>query len=280
MRCTHEAQIAKRNSFVTLTLEDAALQLFEMDPERPRHTVEKRDLQLFHKKLRKGGTRYRYFGVGEYGDDYLRPHYHLLIFGQDFQEDRALWEHDESGRPCYRSPRLAAAWPWGIHEIKDLSPEAISYVCRYTMKKITGSTEAALQLRAKRYERVDPETGEVWRVNPEFAAMSRGGKNGKGIGSLWYEKFKADLFPGDFALISGREVPVPKYYGEKLKKEDPELHQALKERRHKLTAGREWDRTPERRLVREKITEAKMAVKKARNLGSVPGRSTGKVQKG
>ncbi|MCE3047900.1 hypothetical protein LW137_00305 [Helicobacter sp. faydin-H23] len=61
--------------FVTLTYSNEFL------PSPP--SVSKRELQLFLKRLRKalGDKKIRYYACGEYGDTFLRPHYHLIIFG-------------------------------------------------------------------------------------------------------------------------------------------------------------------------------------------------------
>ena len=51
--------------------------------EEPRkfyyHPYDIRDIQLFHKKLRKH-FKLRYFGVAEYGSHSNRPHYHIIYF--------------------------------------------------------------------------------------------------------------------------------------------------------------------------------------------------------
>lgn len=47
------------------------------------HSLNKRDVQLFLKRLRNAGFHFQYFGCGEYGDLSARPHYHLLIFSDD-----------------------------------------------------------------------------------------------------------------------------------------------------------------------------------------------------
>lgn len=40
----------------------------------------KRDLQLFIKSLRKKNKGIRYHAIGEYGSDYGRPHYHIIMY--------------------------------------------------------------------------------------------------------------------------------------------------------------------------------------------------------
>ena len=85
-RCIHEARKYEENCFVTLTYNESYLpETFDMV---------KRDVQLFIKRLRKKGYKFRYYGCGESGDRFGRKHAHLVIFGQDFTSDRD-WETTE-----------------------------------------------------------------------------------------------------------------------------------------------------------------------------------------
>lgn len=73
-RCVFEARgVGFDNcSFLTLTYDDLSL---------PSCGVLKRHLQLFFKRLRKRGLRFRYYACGEYGKRTHRPHYHAILFG-------------------------------------------------------------------------------------------------------------------------------------------------------------------------------------------------------
>lgn len=85
------------------------------------------------------GIGYRYFGVGEYGDTYQRPHYHVVLFGPDAMA--AQWICEDR-------------WPYGhVHTIP-LETKLIAYVSRYTTKKYLSS---------------GPPPGQT----PEFQRMSR-----------------------------------------------------------------------------------------------------------
>lgn len=253
IRCLHEAQLHEKNAFITLTY----------NPEHlPRDlSVDVEEWKRFAKRLRKAGRIFRYLAVGEYGDENLRPHYHALLFGENFDEERTCVKIDpENGMRTYHSASLEKAWPFGFAELKDLHPSNVNYVSRYAMKKVLGSSAKAKELREQRYKRVSETTGEIWQVKPEFAVMSRGGKGkGKGgLGSQWYEKFHTDVFPGNFVVMKGKKTAVPRYYKNKLKKQDPELAQKLKVRASKAPAGFGNERTHERRLVKEKVTETRV----------------------
>lgn len=263
LRCQHEASLwkhesgkhrgAPKNCFLTLTLSDDGLRALEIqNPERPKFSLDVRDWQLLAKKMRNEIGPFRFLQVGEYGPKNLRPHYHALIFGQDFTSEDEKWERakssEENGRPYFVSPRLAKLWPWGTHLIGEMTPETVNYVCRYTVKKQFGTRSE------KEIERVDYETGEWWQVNPPYATMSRR----PGIGSEWFTKYHGDLFPADYAIMKGKPVKTPKYYLDKLGKKNEEMREEVRKRRCKFAAGRASDNTPERRLVREKIAKRMM----------------------
>lgn len=79
-------QVEWRNSmscyWVTLTYEKDPLQLY------------KSDLQRFFKRLRKVGFKFSYFALGDYGDTFGRPHYHVIFFSKGyFQHEylHSLW---------------------------------------------------------------------------------------------------------------------------------------------------------------------------------------------
>lgn len=248
----HEKQLSERSAFISLTFADEHL------PDD--YGVHVRDLQLFNKRLRKARGPFRFFACGEYGDENLRPHYHSIIFGHDWAEDRYLWRVSERGHPLYRSPSLEKLWPFGHVEIGDVTYESAAYVARYVLKKITG------KMAADHYSRVHPITGEVHQVNPEFVTMSTGGRGGQGgIGSAWFDRYSMDAIPSDFLMVNGKRVPVPRYYLKKQKATEdglnvPSLHM---ETHRKQRARQHADNnTPERLQTREEVLAHKLAQKK------------------
>lgn len=255
-RCTHEAQLHKHKdgtpntAFITLTFSDAGLEDREKnDKNHPNvHTIQKRDWQLFAKRLREKLGPFRFLMTGEYGDERLRPHYHALLFGQDFREDRVTCVDARTGRTFYRSANLAELWPRGDARIQEMVPETINYVCRYVTKKLR-KRDSAPQL----YERVDGLTGEVFSVSKEFGLMSRN----PGIGADWYKKYRGDVFPSDFTVIQGRKHRVPRFYLNKYQIEEPEEAERIKTKRQAAAEARAADNTPERREVLKEILERK-----------------------
>lgn len=207
MRCVHEASLHSQNCFVTLTYRDQDL---------PEHgSLDLAHWQEFAKRVRRRFGAFRYIHAGEYGEQDLRPHYHGLLFGVDFP-DRRRWKDSTDVSAC-----LEDLWGRGFCTVGDLTRERAGYVAQYTLKKLTGP------LREERYERIDPVTGEVVRVRPEYATMSRR----PGVGAGWYEKYKSDVFPSDEIVHEGRRYPVPLFYKRALAKSEPELAELLAARR-------------------------------------------------
>ena len=183
------------NCFITLTYRNECL---------PGDlSIHKEELQKFFKRLRKNtGKKIRYFACGEYGEKTSRPHYHAIIFGYDFP-DKYLHTMTKRGDALYRSPILEEAWKLGHSTIGDVTFESAAYVARYVMKKRKGDKEDI----KKHYEMLDPETGEIHSVEPEFCLMSRR----PGLGKTWLEKYRTDTTK-DFITIRGVKQNLPKYY--------------------------------------------------------------------
>lgn len=233
-RLQHESQMHERSSFVTLTFSDEHLPTD--------YSVNVRDLQLFMKRLRKSHGKCRYFACGEYGDRTLRPHYHMIIFGLDFT-DQVPWRKSGSGHVLYRSESLERLWPFGHSEVGTVTPQSCGYVARYCLKKVNGPRAA------DHYTRLNPLTGELHQVRPEFVVMSQR----PGIGADWYDQFSCDVFPSDFVIIEGQKRAIPRYYTKKLKAQAAEAAYQVKLKRMETARQSAADNTPERLAVREEL---------------------------
>lgn len=241
LRCVHEASLYEHNSFITLTYDSAHL---------PKDgSVDVREWQLFAKKLRKMVGPFRFFHVGEYGEESFRPHYHALLFGIDFSDNRYRVAA-RGDYPLYMSETLDEAWGKGLAWIGSVSFQSAAYVARYCIKKVGG------KVAAERYRRVDFSTGEEWYVKPEYVTMSRGGRGGQGgIGKRWFEKYGSEVFPSDEVVHEGKKFRPPRYYDNLL---DADALEAIKAKRRAKVRGFAKDLTPERLKVRERCTSAKI----------------------
>ncbi len=93
--------------------------------------VSKRDVQLFLKRFRKSiKHEVRYFACGEYGDDYSRPHYHLIIWGW-YPPDTYFFKTDNAGNPIYRSPIIEECWKKGFSSVIAFRNDLALYVSLY-----------------------------------------------------------------------------------------------------------------------------------------------------
>lgn len=199
VRCVHESQMHKENCMVTLTYNDEKI---PKDGSLNYHHFKQfiwKLYQAFNKKI-------RYFGAGEYGPDLGRPHYHAILFGHTFSDQKLHYERD--GLQTFTSEQLTKFWANGFATSQPVHYGTASYVARYCLKK-SGPKIAQLGLE------------------PEKAFMSRK----PGIGSQWYDKYKNDLYNTDKAISGQFKVKVPRYYDKKLELDDPKRFQSIKANR-------------------------------------------------
>lgn len=224
VRCEHEAASHQDNCFVTLTYAPENL---------PAHgSLQLRDLQLFMKRLRERFPhKIRFFGCGEYGESLERPHYHVLLFGHEFQ-DKEYLRTTPGGDVLFRSAELEELWPYGFCSIGAANFRSAGYVARYALKKVKGS--AAAEHYGKRA--------------PEFLVMSRR----PGIGRAWVERFWRDVYPRDELVVNGAVSKPPRYYDDVATKLAPEAVQEVKTRRRGRGATNP-EGTGRRLVVREKV---------------------------
>lgn len=111
-------------------------------------TLDKRDLQLFWKRLRKSFpcVRIRYYVAGEYGPKTLRPHYHAIVYGLALSDFPDLYcrGHNLLNQLYYSSPRLADIWGNGYILMSEVSYKTCAYVARYVLKKHYGTDMSVL----------------------------------------------------------------------------------------------------------------------------------------
>lgn len=176
-RLMQEMKISSSAFFVTLTYEQVPTS-FNGNP-----TLNKRDFQLFMKRLRKnsGYGKLKYYACGEYGDHSGRPHYHAIIYNataSTFPQD------------------LQNAWGLGHTHIGECDLPTVRYTCKYIMK---GKWQPI---------------GELDDREPQFSLQSKG--LGKSYLTPQMIKFhKQNLIP----CITGKNgqlQSLPRYYKDKI----------------------------------------------------------------
>lgn len=199
-RLMREDRVSRSSFFLTLTYANEYVHV------TGNHflTLSKRDVQLFIKRLRKLhiGSRLRYFAVGEYGGQYDRPHYHVIIFNLDlalFLGEKVATQIRLGNMPLDgKHQYFPATWPAGNVTIGRVSDASVGYTLKYMLKPT----------RVPVHQRDD-------RV-PEFQLMS------KGLGASYLTKqmirwHKDDLYQRMYVpLLDGKKIAMPRYYKEKI----------------------------------------------------------------
>lgn len=240
VRIMHESRMHEKNCFLSLTYNDENL---------PKDgSVRKSDVQWFIKRLRKhcDPLRIRFYACAEYGPKRFRPHYHVIIFGYDF-DDKEIWKCVNKGQGgqyfIYISETLSKIWNKGFSTSADLTMESALYTARYVRKKITGNSDHAKAIKEKRYN----------GKSLEFALMSRM----PGIGKPWFDEFGHDVFPKDFVTINGCKFKPPRYYDNLYARENPFDFALIKEKREEkiqLAFPDEWESLNKNRFY-EQLTK-------------------------
>lgn len=268
VRCYHESLCHEQNCFITLTIDNLAHQKFISSLEKKNwyckgcvngsryfkypidYSVNRGIIYYFIKRLRDYLYRtynisIRYFGCGEYGEKYERPHYHILIFGYDFT-DKVPFKLSNKGVQLFTSDELSNLWPYGFSYVEELNHNACSYVAQYCMKKI------------KPYDCEDLYDYYYGKI-PEFLFMSKGNcqvnrcpyiddiikdnfnslrnlyipycndciRTRGGLGFNWLMKYLYDVKRLGFIVIDGKKYPIPDYYKKIIKLTDEKLYDKL-----------------------------------------------------
>jgi hypothetical protein len=207
LRLFHESLYHDETLFLTLTYDDEHLPYGG--------SLVKDHYQKFVRALRKKlrPQKIRYYVCGEYGGEFGRPHYHLVLFLSGVPDLVPVGLTDK-GNPRFSSEILEKCWGKGFLEIQSISPEALRYVCKHHVEKIDD---------VEHYAHFDEATGEFVQVEPIFGHMSLR----PGIGHEWFMDYWRDVYPKDFVSMGGRKIQPPKYYDRLLEKYQPEVWQEV-----------------------------------------------------
>ena len=197
------------------------------------------------------GPNIRFFGCGEYGDDFGRPHYHAILFNYK-PTDLRQWKKNNEDQWVYTSRQLDKIWGLGYTYIGEATFKSAAYTARYILKKINGmQTES-------HYKTIDPDTGEITQKLQEFTRQSLGDKETGGIGKTWYDKYgDSDAHNHDQIILAGRKYPVPRYYDKILEERDPARYDRIRRERLRNARQHADNNTPARLKVRARIQEKK-----------------------
>lgn len=179
LRVLNELKTASTAAFLTMTYDDKHVHYDEISGEQ---TLDKRDVQLFTKSLRKAQSKIsdeklRYYTVGEYGTKGSRPHVHSIMFNVD---------------PGLKD-KLPSFWPHGHMDIDEVNHGSIHYVTKYVINR----------------------PGDYTGRQKPFALISS--KPGLGAGYLTPQMIKWHLDENrTYTQQLGQTQRLPRYYKDKI----------------------------------------------------------------
>ena len=176
-RLKTQAKNANTSYFVTLTYDTRFVPI----TKRGFLTLDKRDVQLYFKRLRKAHPKevvIKYYLAGEYGSKTFRPHYHIILFNADIELIHKAWDKGE------------------VH-IGELTEASAAYTAKYINKG-----------------KIIPMHKNDDRL-PEFSLMSKKlGLNYLSEKIINYHR--ADIERNFITLEDGKKISLPRYFREKI----------------------------------------------------------------
>lgn len=187
---------------------------------------------------------------GEYGEQKGRPHYHICLFGLDFQ-DKTIYRTTKHGFKLYTSPTLEKIWGKGFATIGELNYATAAYTARYIIQKKTNNNN----LIDKKYrEKIDAETGEIIHKTAEYNHMSLR----PGIGSEWLKKYINDIINDGQIVIKSNKTKAPRYYDKFIKKNYPEQYEKIQQIRYEKIIEQPGENYDHRLKAKETVKQAQI----------------------
>lgn len=177
-RLEKENKDAENSYFLTLTYDDENIPINDSGVQ----TLDKKDIQKFHKSLRKdiskqGRPCFRYYAVGEYGTKTNRPHYHVIGFNIPFQT----------------VSNLDRIWNKGFVKVGSVTGDSINYVTKYLINE-----------DERKYE----------GIQKPFAMMSL--KPALGSGYLEANRKNHIKAESNYVVRNGVKMKMPRYYRDRI----------------------------------------------------------------
>lgn len=189
-RLKQEQKDCVNSYFLTLTYSDSTLPY----SQNGFPSLRRKDLTDLYKRIRKKNSRYenkkfRYYSVGEYGENTGRPHYHIIAFNV---APAVIDNFDDY-------------WKFGHHYVGNVEGASIWYCTKYHVNPRYRNLDEPIY---------DPGTGIIYDVQPEFCTMSRrpaiGHKYVK-THAKWHLENRIM-----YVLNDGYKQRMPRYYKEKI----------------------------------------------------------------
>lgn len=206
VRLHYEAKKHLVKKFVTLTYANPHLTWKDGNPQ-----LVKADLQKWFKRVRKTGVKIRYFAVGEYGSKTLRPHYHILLFGN-------ITDH-----------AIRSSWPLGQVHIGTVTAQSVNYCLSYVVNK---------------------NWRHIHRREKPFSLMSRKpGLGSNYLTPAMIAWHKSDR--KNYCLIDGKKKHLPRFYKLKIFSKIDQVRIAYRDQKQVFQNMVKWVRDPKRVRMRD-----------------------------
>lgn len=155
-------------------------------------SLRKKDVQKFFKRLRKKNKqKIKYYLVGEYGTERMRPHYHIILFNMDTPNSKNT---DYNTQEVTKA--IDKAWGLGNVHAGDVNAITIKYTVGYINKRG----------KIPQFEGDD-------RL-PEYSNMSQ--KLGDNYITPQTIKYHKQNLTNVFATLQEQKIPLPRYYKDKI----------------------------------------------------------------
>lgn len=146
-----ENRLHKQSSFITLT--------YDQKNHPPGGSLVPKDFTDWLKRIRKeyDPSPLRYYGVGEYGENFERPHYHVILFGG---ATCLRWPHRKGEAcPCPTCRVYQRSWNKGFVYVGDVEEKSIKYVASYVSKSTLKRGDSKLSGRHPEFSRMSLKPG-------------------------------------------------------------------------------------------------------------------------
>lgn len=173
-----EAEYYEKACFLTLTYSSKPPRV----PLRDHLRQFIRDIRDYLRNNHLSYKNLKFFGSGELGETTHRSHYHLILFGVDFSEDREVVSK-RGLNFIYRSKLAEKLWSHGFVSIGSLDVASAGYVSKYCDKKKLSGIDSG-----------------------EFIIMSRG------LGRRYFFDHKNEIFNSDYLYFQGNQFKIPRYF--------------------------------------------------------------------
>lgn len=192
IRLLAEEKYCSNAYFVTLTYSDKFVPI-----ENGYFHLKKSDLQNLFKRYRRQTDKkngkfasrvFKYYAIGEYGENTKRPHYHCILFNVDIEIFIDCWR-----RIVERFGVVNYCEPIGMIHCGDVTKQSINYVTSYVINKYKYS-------KRKKY--------------PPFAIMSKG--LGKAFVTRQMKKYFYNSFDTWITTEGGEKYAMPRYIKNKM----------------------------------------------------------------